>query len=70
MPQFAASGLEHCIASRKISEYFGEQLGTPAVMNIWIPDGYKDQPADRYLPRERLMKALDRDHVRRDWEPS
>lgn len=51
--------IEHCIASRKISEYFGEQLGTPAVMNIWIPDGYKDQPADRYLPRERLMKALD-----------
>ena len=36
--------VEHCIASRKIGEYFGKELGTPAVTNIWIPDGYKDQP--------------------------
>jgi L-rhamnose isomerase len=49
----------HCIASRKISEYFGRELGTPAVMNIWIPDGDKDLPADRMAPRQRLMAALD-----------
>jgi len=52
--------INHCIASRKISEYFGKELGTPSVMNIWIPDGYKDVPADRLAPRKRLMASLDR----------
>jgi L-rhamnose isomerase len=51
--------IDHCIASRKISEYFGAQLGTPAVMDIWIPDGYKDLPMDRLSPRRRLIDALD-----------
>lgn len=51
--------VDHCIASRKIGEYFGKELGTPAVTNIWIPDGYKDSPADRQTPRELLMKSLD-----------
>ena len=51
--------IEHCIASRKIGEYFGQELGTPAVTNIWIPDGYKDTPADRGAPRRRLLEALD-----------
>jgi L-rhamnose isomerase len=36
------------------------ELGNPAVMNIWIPDGYKDQPADRMSPRKRLIAALDK----------
>jgi len=51
--------IEHCLASRRISEYFGTELGTPAIMNIWIPDGDKDLPADRLAPRQRLMAALD-----------
>ena len=51
--------IDHCLASRKISEYFGKELGTPAVMNIWIPDGDKDSPADRMAPRKRLIAALD-----------
>jgi L-rhamnose isomerase len=49
----------HCIASRRIGEYFGKELGTPAVTNIWIPDGLKDTPADRLGPRSRLVEALD-----------
>ena len=28
-------------------------------MNIWIPDGYKDIPADRLGPRARFKKSLD-----------
>jgi len=28
-------------------------------MNIWIPDGSKDQPYDRFGPRRRLIEALD-----------
>jgi L-rhamnose isomerase len=51
--------IEHCIASRKIGEYFGKELGTAAVTNIWIPDGYKDSPADRHTPRELLCESLD-----------
>jgi L-rhamnose isomerase len=51
--------IEHGIASRQIGAYFGRELGTPAVTNIWIPDGYKDSPIDRKGPRERLKTALD-----------
>jgi len=51
--------IEHCKASRKISAAFGEQLGTPSIMNIWIPDGMKDLPIDRFAPRERLANSLD-----------
>ena len=45
--------------SRKISEYFGKELGTPSVMNIWIPDGFKDITVDKLTPRQRLKDALD-----------
>lgn len=51
--------IEHVKRSRKISEYFGKELGTPSVMNIWIPDGFKDIPADRLGPRKRLLDSLD-----------
>jgi len=51
--------LEHGIACRKIGAAFGETLGTPCVTNVWIPDGYKDIPADRKGPRERLADSLD-----------
>ncbi len=51
--------IEHCIACRKIGDYFGRELGTPVVTNIWIPDGYKDTPADRTTPRRLLLEALD-----------
>lgn len=51
--------VEHSIASRKIGDWFGQELGTPAITNIWIPDGYKDTPADRIAPRKRLLESLD-----------
>lgn len=51
--------IDHCKASRRISAYFGKELGTASVMNIWIPDGMKDLPADRLAPRQRLLAALD-----------
>ncbi len=51
--------VEHCKACIKISEYLAEQMGTPTLMNIWIPDGYKEVPADRLTPRLRLKKSLD-----------
>ncbi len=51
--------IDHCKAMRKIGEYFGRELGITCVNNIWIPDGYKDTPADRLGPRQRLKDALD-----------
>jgi L-rhamnose isomerase len=51
--------INHCIASRKISEYMGAELNSPTIMNIWIPDGYKDMPSGRLAPRQRLATALD-----------
>jgi len=51
--------IEHCKRSRKIGEYFGKELGQTAVTNIWIPDGFKDNPVDRFGPRKRLKEALD-----------
>jgi len=51
--------IEHGIACRKIGEQMGRQLQSPCVTNVWIPDGYKDIPADRKGPRERLKKSLD-----------
>lgn len=50
--------IDHGKACRRIGEYFGRELNTPCVTNIWIPDGYKDTPIDRFSPRRRLMEAL------------
>lgn len=52
--------IEHCIASRKIGAHFGRELGTAAVTNVWIPDGYKDTPIDRKTPRLLLADSLDK----------
>jgi len=51
--------IEHCIAARKVGEAAGRQLGSPCVTNVWVPDGYKDLPADRKGPRQRLRQSLD-----------
>jgi L-rhamnose isomerase len=51
--------IEHCRRSREIGAAMGKALGTPCVTNVWIPDGFKDTPADRQAPRERLAAALD-----------
>ena len=51
--------IEHCKACRKISNEIGAQLGDKVLNNIWIPDGFKDVPADRMGPRMRLKASLD-----------
>ena len=51
--------IKHGVACLKIAEYFAEETGIPCVMNIWIPDGYKDIPADRLSPRARFKDSLD-----------
>ncbi len=51
--------IEHCRRAREIGAAMGKALGTPCVTNVWIPDGFKDTPADRLAPRERLAESLD-----------
>ena len=52
--------IEHCINSLKVTEYFAKELNQRSLMNIWIPDGLKEVPSDRFGPRERLKDSLDK----------
>jgi L-rhamnose isomerase len=51
--------IEHGLVCRKIGAAMGKSLAKPCITNLWIPDGYKDTPADRNGPRERLVESLD-----------
>ena len=57
--EIRAFWVRHGQACLRISEYFANETGIPCVMNIWIPDGFKDIPADRLGPRARFVKSLD-----------
>ena len=52
--------VEHGIACRRIAAEFGKQLNNTCITNFWIPDGYKDLPADRLACRQNLIESLDR----------
>ncbi|MFG0266716.1 MAG: L-rhamnose isomerase [Rhodopirellula sp. JB055] len=51
--------IDHGIACRKIAAAMGAAQNNPCVNNFWVPDGFKDVPADRKTPRERLAASLD-----------
>lgn len=51
--------IRHGIASRKISEYFGRELGQVSCNNLWVPDGFKDIPVNRMKKREQLADSYD-----------
>lgn len=51
--------IDHGIACRHIAAEMGKAQGNPCINNFWVPDGYKDTPADRKSPRERLAASLD-----------
>lgn len=51
--------IEHGRRCREIAAEMGRALGSPAVNNIWVPDGYKDTPVDRISARRRLEASLD-----------
>ncbi|MCL2463237.1 MAG: L-rhamnose isomerase [Defluviitaleaceae bacterium] len=52
--------VNHGVASRRVGEYLGKETGKTCVTNIWIPDGFKDTPVDRFGARQRLKDSLDR----------
>ncbi|EMI15947.1 L-rhamnose isomerase [Rhodopirellula maiorica SM1] len=51
--------IDHGIACRKIAAAMGQAQGDPCVNNFWVPDGFKDIPASRKDPRQRLAASLD-----------
>jgi L-rhamnose isomerase len=52
--------VNHSLRCREIGEAMGKATGTPCILNLWIQDGCKDQPADRLAPRKFLLESLDR----------
>ncbi len=51
--------IEHLKRCREIGAWLGKEQGSPCVHNIWIPDGMKDVPIDRFGHREILKSSLD-----------
>ncbi|HKK47460.1 MAG TPA: L-rhamnose isomerase [Alkalispirochaeta sp.] len=51
--------IEHGRRCREISAAMGKAQKRPSTNNFWMPDGWKDQPADRLVHRRLLMESLD-----------
>jgi L-rhamnose isomerase len=51
--------IQHGMACREIAAAMGKAQRNACINNFWVPDGFKDSPADRRAPRERLAEALD-----------
>ncbi len=58
-PEIREFWIEHCRLCREIGQHAAEQLDSDCVVNVWVPDGMKDTPADRRVFRERLTESLD-----------
>lgn len=52
--------IEHLISTRETAYQIGKKLNDVCVLNTWIPDGLKDNPADRSYWRELLIDSLDK----------
>ncbi len=51
--------IRHGICCIRIAEHFARKLGKKSLVNFWMPDGYKETPADRIGPRRRMAESLD-----------
>ncbi|MCU0646027.1 MAG: L-rhamnose isomerase [bacterium] len=51
--------IEHVKRCREISAFMGRELSSPCIHNLWIPDGTKDSPVDRWAYRALLKDSLD-----------
>ena len=51
--------IDHVKQARKIAASIGKRQGSPCIHNIWIPDGSRDLPVDRFGHRQLLTQSLD-----------
>ncbi|MGA2361165.1 MAG: L-rhamnose isomerase [Candidatus Aminicenantales bacterium] len=51
--------IDHVRLCRKIAAYLGRELQASSTHNLWIPDGSKDVPVDRWTYRSLLKNSLD-----------
>jgi len=51
--------IDHVKRCRRISAFLGRELKDSVLHNLWIPDGFKDRPFDRWTPRLLLRDSLD-----------
>jgi L-rhamnose isomerase len=58
-PKVRAFWIEHAKRCRRIGSEMGAAQGGPCTVNLWVPDGAKDSPADRMGYRKRLIESLD-----------
>ncbi len=59
-PKVREFWVKHSVRCREIGAEMGKATGVPCIVNLWVQDGCKDQPADRLAPRQRLKESLDR----------
>lgn len=58
-PEIRTFWIEHAKRCRAIAAWIGEQLGTPSILNTWVPDGAKDLTVDKMGYRRILKESLD-----------
>lgn len=58
-PEVRKFWIEHERKCRKIADYIGEKMGSPCIIDTWIPDGAKDYTADKFGHRLILKESLD-----------
>lgn len=58
-PVVRAFWIEHAKRTRHIAAWIGAQLGTPCILDTWIPDGAKDLTVDKIGYRRILRDSLD-----------
>jgi L-rhamnose isomerase len=51
--------VKHVKRCREVSAWFGRELGSPCIHNLWIPDGAKEAVPDRWERRALLKRSLD-----------
>jgi L-rhamnose isomerase len=58
-PRIRSFWVEHVKRCRAVAAEMGRRQAGPCIHNLWIPDGSKDLPADRWTPRRLLRESLD-----------
>lgn len=51
--------IEHGKRCREIGSAMGKQTNSPCIVNFWMPDGFKDIPADTLRYRQLMRSSLD-----------